>query len=468
MKVLLIDDEQSQRESLEGFLTHIGHTVKTASTGEDAMKIVEDESIEVVITDYRMPGMNGLEVTRAVKKRNPRIDILMITAYGDIDTAVDTIKAGAFDFLSKPVDLEQLRDILNRLAEHRQILAENTRLRYAMKQQARFDDIIFTSSAMENVLNLAARVADSKSSVLIRGETGVGKELVARAIHNTGPRNDMPFVAVNCSALNEHLLESELFGHEKGAFTGAVNGREGRFERASGGTLFLDEIGDMPHGVQIKLLRALQEKHIERVGSNTPIKVDVRLIAATHRDLKEEMQTGEFREDLYYRMNVVTIWVPPLRERREDIPVLAHAFLKKYCGESHREVEGFTPETMDLLTRHSYPGNVRELENAVERAVLLTRMAYIEPRDLPETIQNSHANSTVYAGESIRIPITGSMPEQVEQLEKAMLMHALEQSGGNQTQAAESIGISEKSVRDRIKKWNITVPGRSPGKNNVT
>jgi two-component system NtrC family response regulator len=460
MNILLIDDEAAQRESLKGFLEHIGHTVRDAPAPAEGLKQLEQESYDVVMTDFRMPGMNGLDVVKNVKERNPLIDIILMTAYGDIDLAVNAMKSGAYDFLTKPIDLDQLELMLEKIDERRMMVEENRRLRENLEHQISFDEIVSTSTAMEKVLNLAARIADSTSSVLIRGETGVGKELVARAIHYASPRSEKPFVAVNCSALNEHLLESELFGHEKGAFTGALTSRAGRFEIASGGTLFLDEIGDLPSSVQVKLLRAIQDKTIERVGSNKPVMVDVRLITATHRDLQQEMAEERFREDLYYRLNVVTIWVPPLRDRRDDIKVLAESFLKKYARERHKTVKGFTPEARDLLMRYRYPGNVRELENAIERAVLLTRMEYIEPEDLPEAIQAGDHERVISVGESITLPITGSLPEITMRLEKAMLFHALRECNGNQTKAAQRIGISEKSVRDRLKKWGTANPLR--------
>ena len=461
MKILLIDDETTQRNSLKGYLEHIGHIVSEADNADTGISLLDKEHYDVVITDFRMPGMNGLEVVQAVKKHNPLIEVLLVTAFGDIDLAVEAMKAGAYDFLTKPIELDQLELMLRRIDGLRMIVEENLQLRETLSQRISFSKIVSASNAMEKVLNLAARIADSTSNVLIRGETGVGKELVARAIHFAGPRKDKPFIAVNCSALNEHLLESELFGHEKGAFTGAVNGRAGRFEIASGGTLFLDEIGDLPGSVQVKLLRSIQEKTIERVGSNQPIATDVRLITATHRDLKSEMINGRFREDLYYRLNVVTIWVPPLRERREDIQVLAESFLQLHTKERHKTVKGFTPESMDLLMQYNYPGNVRELENAIERAVLLTRMEYIEPGDLPDAIQSGVYDRLDIHGEQITLPISGDLSEMVTRLEKAMVMNALKETNGNQTKAAELLGISEKSVRDRLKKWNISNTHRS-------
>lgn len=456
MRILIIDDEPAQCESLRGFLEHLGHTVSTAHDGATGVQLVEQQTVDVVFTDFRMPGMNGVEVVTAIRQRAPLVKVIVITAFGEIDLAVSAMKAGAYDFITKPVDLDQLELMLRRIAEHVQILQENRRLRELVERDTSFASIVSASPAMEHVLNLAARVADSTSSVLISGETGVGKELVARAIHCASPRRDRPFVAVNCSALNEHLLESELFGHEKGAFTGAISSRIGRFEHAAGGTLFLDEVGDLPPSVQVKLLRALQEKTIERVGSNTPISVDVRLIAATHRNLQQEMAAGRFREDLYYRLNVVTIWVPPLRERREDIPVLAERFLAQCTQERHKPVKGFTPEAMDILTRYHYPGNVRELQNAIERAVLLTRTEYIQPCDLPENFLTGGPYEPLAGQAAITLPLATNLPEAVERLEKAIVLHALKEAGGNQTRAARRIGISEKGVRDRLKKWGLS------------
>ncbi|MCX7848559.1 MAG: sigma-54 dependent transcriptional regulator [bacterium] len=456
MRILIIDDEPAQCESLRGFLQHLGHSVVTAADGQSGLQIVTQQALDVVFTDFRMPGLDGVQVVEEIRKRAPLIKTIVITAFGEIELAVTAMKAGAYDFITKPIDLDQVELLLRRIAEHVQVLQENRRLRELLERDASFDSIVSASPAMEHVLNLAARVADSASSILICGETGVGKELVARAIHMASPRRDRPFVAVNCSALNEHLLESELFGHEKGAFTGAISSRIGRFEHAAGGTLFLDEIGDLPPSVQVKLLRALQEKTIERVGSNTPITVDVRLIAATHRNLTQEMAAGRFREDLYYRLNVVTIWVPPLRERREDIPVLAHRFLEACTRDRHKLVKGFTPEAMDILTRYHYPGNVRELQNAVERAVLLTRTEYIQPCDLPENFLVGGPYEPLAGHAAITLPLATNLPEAVERLEKAIVLHALKETGGNQTRAARRIGISEKSVRDRLKKWGLS------------
>ena len=452
MNIIVIDDEKTQRESLKGFLEHSGHNVVTAETGKQGLELLEKSSAHVVISDFRMPGLDGLKVVEEVKKINPSILVILITAFGDVELAVRIMKAGAYDFLTKPVDLDQLEVILSRAEDQFYMNEENKMFREILNKNASFNNIVSASPQMEGVLNLCARVASGISSVLIHGETGVGKELIARAIHFASPRKDKPFVAVNCSALNEHLLESELFGHEKGAFTGAVNAHAGRFEIAHGGTLFFDEIGDMPQGVQVKLLRALQEKIIERVGSTQPINVDVRIITATHRNLEKLIEENKFRQDLYYRINVVSIFVPPLRNRREDIRVLAEAFLGKYTKENHRDVKGFTNEAIDLLMRYNYPGNVRELENAVERAVLLARSEYIEPKDLPDSIKKPTSD---FEGNHISLPIDGNMPEMVEQLEKQMLLSALESCGGNQSRAANALGISEKSVRDRMKKWNI-------------
>jgi len=452
MNLLVIDDEKTQRDSLTGFLEHIGHNVISAESGQKGLDMLEKSSIHVVISDFRMPGLDGLKVVKEVKKINPAILVILITAFGDVELAVNVMKAGAYDFLTKPIDLDQLEVILSRAEEQFYMSEENKMFREKLHQNASFEDIVSASSQMENVLNLCSRVALGTSSVLIIGETGVGKELIARAVHFASPRKNKPFIAVNCSALNEHLLESELFGHEKGAFTGAVNTHAGRFEVAHGGTLFFDEIGDMPLNVQVKLLRALQEHIIERVGSTQLINVDVRVITATHRNLEDLIEENKFRRDLFYRINVVPIHIPPLRERREDILVLAESFLKKYSKENHRKIKGFNTNSIELLMRYNYPGNVRELENAVERAVLLTRSEYIEPKDLPDSIKNFINN---FSGDFITLPINGKMPEMVEQLEKQMLLSALEKFNGNQSRAANELGISEKSVRDRMKKWNI-------------
>ncbi len=455
MRILVIDDEATQRDNLKGSLEHAGHEVYAAEGGDEGMGILRSRPVDVLITDLRMAGMDGLQVADEARKASPLTKVIILTAYGEVDVAVRAMRLGVFDFLTKPVDIGQLEMKLGRIQEHSLVMAENRQLREVLREQFSFDTICSVSAEMEHVLNMAARIAPSTSSVLIRGETGVGKELVARAIHAASERRGKPFVPVNCSALNEHLLESELFGHEKGAFTGAVNSRAGRFEIASGGTLFLDEIGDLPGSVQVKLLRAIQDRTVERVGSNTPIPVDVRLVTATHRDLTKEMAESRFREDLYYRLNVVEIWVPPLRQRRDDIPVLAQSFLERFTKESHRQIKGFTTEAMNLLVRHPFPGNVRELENAVERAVLLSRTEYIQPCDLPEAMQVGGTVEVVSGQQAITLPLVGDMPEAVEHLEKAMVLHALQVCNGNQTKAAKSVGISEKSVRDRLRKWGM-------------
>ncbi len=457
MKILVIDDEATQRESLTGFLEHLGYEVLSAATGDEGIELLDKNSINIVISDFRMKGLDGLQVVEEVKKRNPFIEVILITAYGDVDLAVQTMKSGARDFLTKPVDLDQLEIILKRAEEHFFVVEENKMFREILKRGASFDEIISVSPQMEEILNICARIANGSSNILIRGETGVGKELVAKAIHYASQRKDKPFVAVNCSALNEHLLESELFGHEKGSFTGAHETRIGRFETADNGTLFLDEIGDIPLSVQVKLLRALQEHTIERVGSSKSIKVNVRLITATHRNLEEEIKDERFRHDLYYRLNVVPINIPSLRERREDIPVLANSFLKRIVAENHSSVKGLTKEAEDLLISYDFPGNVRELENAIERAVLLTRSIYIKPSDLPEIIQES---APEFSGDKISVRLNGSMSDAVTQLEKAMLIHALKDTNGNQSKAAKKLDLSEKSVRDRLKKWGISNPGK--------
>ena len=330
LSILLIDDEISQLTSLKSFLSRRNHTIYTAENGSDALDIIHKNLIDVALTDFRMPGMNGLEVLKEIKKINPEIEVVVTTAYGNIDQAVDIMKSGAYDYLTKPIDLDELENLLFRIKEKKNLLKENKYLREQLKEKFKFDSIISQSGKMEDVLNLVGRVANSKATALIKGESGTGKELIAKALHFASSRKDNPFITVNVAALSENLMESELFGHEKGSFTGAIAKRIGRFEEANKGTLFIDEIGDIPLNIQVKLLRAIQFGEIQRIGSNNTEKIDVRIIGATNRNLEEMIEQGEFREDLFYRLNVVSVDIPPLRERKEDIPLLIEHFIKKY------------------------------------------------------------------------------------------------------------------------------------------
>jgi DNA-binding NtrC family response regulator len=394
--------------------------------------------------------VDALQTSGEARRINPDMAVIIMTSFGTIETAVKAIKAGAYDYLPKPIDLEQLVVLINRISERQSLLRENASLREQLRERYAFEQITSTSHAMEEVMNLVGRVASSNATVLLRGESGTGKELIARAIHYHSPRASQPLIKVNCAALPETLLESELFGHEKGAFTGAAGKRIGRFEASDKGTLFLDEIGDIPLSVQIKLLRVLQEKEFERIGGNETIKVDVRLVAATNRDLEKAMKNGSFREDLYYRLNVVTVAIPPLRERKEDIPALMEDFIKKYSMENGKKITGVSAETRDLLMRYSYPGNVRELENIIERAVVLAKSETITSAEIPLHLKTVEIEEKICVAKR-----DGSLTDTLETLERGIIIEAMKAAGGVQTRAAEKLGISERVLRYKLKKHTI-------------
>ena len=447
LRILVTEDGRSQRELLKSFLCDEGHDVFEAADGETATNIVRSCQIDLIFMDFKLPGNNGLETLKEIKNINPEIDVVMMTAYSSVETAVSAMKAGAVDYLTKPIDFDELILLIERIAERRTLVRENRVLKTVLsKQKVTTDNIIYKSFEMEELVNLAGRVATSRATVLILGESGVGKELLARLIHDLSPRDKMPLVTVNCAALSETLLESELFGHEKGAFTGAIGARIGRFEEADGGTLFMDEIGELSPSVQVKLLRFLQEKQINRVGSNRTIISDVRVISATNKDLAEEVKKGSFREDLFYRLNVVTITIPPLRDRREDITPLVEYFLKKYTTANASCVEGISKEAMDALLKYDYPGNVRELENIIERAVVITREKVITTSDLP--FSADELSYDYLAGD-------GKLKNAMENLEKRMIIESLKSTEGNQSKAADSLGISERMFRYKLKKYGF-------------
>ena len=444
-RILVVDDEATQRELVCGFLKKQGFEVTPAEGGEQALAVFREQSFDLVLTDQRMPDLSGLDLLKSLRGIDPEAAVILMTAYGSIETAVSAIKGGAADYLTKPLNLDELLHKIGRVRERQRLHAENRELRAALESRHRIEGIIGESGQMLEVISLVRRVAASEATVLIRGESGTGKELIAQAIHFASARAAGPLVRVNCAALPENLLESELFGHEKGAFTGAVATRKGRFELADGGSLFLDEIGDLPLHLQAKLLRVLQEREFERVGSSAPIRVNVRILSATHRDLEALVKGGQFREDLYYRLNVVTIMLPPLRERRQDLPPLMDHFLRFFAEKNAKAIQGFTRTARDALLRYDYPGNVRELENIIERAVVLTRGTVIEREDLPivldaaENEEQTHKNLTAA----------------VEGLERRMIQEALDQSGGVQTRAAELLGISERGLRYKLKKYGL-------------
>lgn len=442
ISLLVVDDDQNHWRMLRNLLEEWGYHVTGADSGEAAVALCREQPFDLVLMDVRMGGMSGIEATRAIKAYNPAIPILIMTAYSDIGNAVEAIRAGAYDYLTKPLAFDALQLTLERALDHAALQDEIRVLRHTVASTFDSGNIIGQSAPMRRLLEMIAAIAQSAATVLITGESGTGKEVAAKLIHANSRRSKGPYVAVNCAALSEPLLESELFGHEKGAFTGAEKQREGRFLAANKGTIFLDEIGELPLGMQAKLLRVIQERELQRVGGDQTVKVDVRILAATNKNLKQEVDAGRFRQDLYYRLNVVSLQLPPLRERTDDIPLLAMHFLRKFAERNAKPVKGFTPAAMDRLLKYSWPGNVRELENAVERAVVLLVGEYISERELPPGLVEDKDQ------ENPRQTVFGSMT--LEEIERMAVLETLEQVGGNKSEAARRLGINRKTLMAKL------------------
>lgn len=453
MKVLLIEDELSVRLGITCTLEGAGYRVKAAENGIAGINLFEKEDFEIVITDLRLPGVDGLGVLRSVKATSPDAGVIVITAFADVKTAVEAMKEGAYDYISKPFEPEELLIVIDRFIKHRGLLLENIRLKEEARDRKQFQHIVSASPAMQSIFETIEVVSKTDSSVIIYGESGTGKELVANAIHHLSPRKDRPFIKINCAAIPETLLESELFGHEKGAFTGAIQRRKGKFEAANGGTIFLDEIGDMPHMLQSKLLRVLENHTFERVGGNESLTVDVRTLYATRKNLKDEVEAKRFREDLFYRINVMPMTIPPLRERKEDIPLLVEHFMDMFAKKTGKPDLGVNPAVMDKLAAYDYPGNVRELKHAIEMAVTLCKGNMINVCCLPAEIIGMQASPAAIRLGCEDMPLS----ERVKKFEQEIIASALEDSDGKKKEVAKKLGISRETLWRKLKEYGFPV-----------
>ena len=446
--LLVVDDEANAREILSEHLSISGYKVSSAGNGQEAIELFRNEKIDLVISDLRMPGMDGVELMKAVREIDPRVPVIIVTAYGSIEGAVEAMRQDAHSYVTKPVDLGQLKIDIERALASRVLVEEVEQLRGQLRQRYRFESIVGNSKQMQDVLGQVAMVAPARATVLITGETGTGKELIARAIHHNSPRADKAFVAVACAAIPPTLIESELFGHERGSFTGADRLRIGRFEQADAGTIFLDEIHTLPLAAQAKLLRVLQERSFERVGSSSLLTVDIRVLAATNQNLEQAVASGEFRQDLFYRLNVIQIRLPSLWERKEDVPYLIDHFIKKFAGQNNKAVTGVTEDAMRLLVRYAWPGNVREVENAIEHSVILSRGNAITPDDLP-----LHLRQATTTADKMQIGM--SLPE----IERIAILETLKLHGGNKTKTAAALGIGLRTLHSKLKEYGQSEPG---------
>jgi DNA-binding NtrC family response regulator len=442
LNILIVEDEANQRRLLKKILSKEGYSVDEAGSGEEGIDVFFKGDFDLVLLDRKLPDMEGIEVLKDIKKINPIIPVVIITAFANVANAVEAMKEGAFHYLTKPIDTDELTLIIKNALDNLNLKKENIELKESLREKFQYDKIIYNSGIMEDLMSFIYRASKSDANVLITGESGTGKELIAGAVHNLSDRNEKLFVTAHIASLAESLLESELFGHEKGAFTGADKRRIGKFEFASGGTIFLDEIGELPNSVQVKLLRVIEEKKITRIGSNEELPVDIRLICATNRDIEKEVEKGNFREDLYYRLNVIRIQVPPLRRRKEDIPLLVSHFIKNQAKKEKKDVKGITDGALKKLLRYDFPGNVRELENIIKRAIVFARSDYLAEEDISVPVDK-------------KLKITGNLNDEVENLERGMITEALKKHDWNQSKAAGELGISERTIRYKIKKYNI-------------
>jgi two-component system, NtrC family, response regulator HydG len=447
-KILIVDDETAHCQMLEAVLKAEKYATRRAQDGQSAIEAVKERFYDLILMDIRMNRVGGVEALKKIKEISPDIPIIMMTAYASVDTAVQAMRSGAYDYLTKPLDIDELKILVAKALRHHQLEKENIFLKEQLGSRFDFSNIIGRSRTMKELLETVAMVAPSEATVLILGESGTGKELIANAIHQNSPRNNHPFIKVNCAALPETLLESELFGHEKGAFTGAVSRRQGRFHLAHKGSILLDEIAEMSMATQSKILRVLQEREFEPIGSSETVKVDTRIITATNKNLQEEVKANRFREDLYYRINVVNLNVPSLRERRDDIPLLVDFFLKRYAKKNHRNLKGFTPKAMDLLMRYDWPGNIRELENVVERSVIMVRGDFITPDEFPGVLKSLDPEYEQISAEMLS-------GKSLKEMEKAMIMRTLQETDGNRTRAAEILGISRRTLQLKLKEYGV-------------
>ncbi len=446
-KILVVDDEPVHLKMLDTVLSSEGYDVQEADDGETAIAAVEEQFYDLILMDIRMARVGGIEALKRIKELSPGIPVIIMTAYASVSTAVETLKSGAYDYLIKPLDIEELKILIRNALHHHRLKEENLYLKERMKTRFDLSNIIGQSKSMRKLFDTLTLVAPTDATVLITGESGTGKELIANAIHNNSPRRENPFIKVNCAALPETILESELFGHEKGAFTGAMTRRKGRFHTAHKGSIFLDEIAEMAPTTQAKILRVLQEREFEPIGSSSSVKVDIRVIAATNKNIKEEIRKDRFREDLYFRLDVVTLHVPSLRNRHDDIPLLADFFLKQYAERNNKRIRGFTPRAIDLLIRHNWPGNVRELQNVLERAVIMARGDIITPKEFPNGMAELYPEF-----EDTKIDLTPGRA--LKEIEKEMIIRTLEETGGNRTHAAKILGISRRTLQLKLKDYD--------------